>query len=310
MQTTDILCVTLAALANARKHSPSIDDRLQLNLSAHNDAYAPVEFITAEGDALAFPNFLDHHPGAIFGLALVPQAIPEGLTATAAAALEGSSPIALAAGQTLYAPIIYFPPETDLTLAQLRDFLATRPCRDVISTRVPLPDTSGLIPADTQRDLAVAFSNSAVFDADRDAWLELVHRHRVHRPARFVFRHRGIAGAPIARPPLETCYSALRDALTALADFAAGTDQRDWAGHFRGAIAQLALAPDPQPLYTVLTECGCPPAAIRLLNAAQSAWVFGGAGSWNDAPTARTASHERLSAVLLDEIRYSLLAAA
>jgi hypothetical protein len=310
MQTTDILSLTLSALANAGKVSPAIDERVQLNLASDRPDFAPVEFVDGE-ETLTFPGLLDRHRGRAFGLTAVPLPASD-LPPTVTAGFEGTSRLAFAVQhEAVYSPVIYFPPETTLTAAQIDAFLSERKCREYILSRIALDlEVPGPLAADRQRELSLAFSNIAVSDADRHAWHDLVQRHYVRLPARFVFRRQPQLSAAIERPTFPEAYTALREALMALAAFADRTDQRDWAGHFRGSIAQLSLAPDPQPLYGILAECGRPPAAIRLLNAAQMAWVFGGMGSWNDAPTAGSEEHERLSTTLLDAITLAILAAA
>jgi len=310
MQTTDILSLTLSALATARKASRSIDERLQLNLAGQDEAFAPVEFTGPDGESFSFTELLARHPAAAFGLVRVPLS-PSSLPATVTAGLEGTSSIALAVeNEAVYSPVIYYPPETTLTASQVDRFLSGRAASEQIRARIPLdPAAPGPIPADTQRELSLAFSNASVSEADQHAWHDLVQRHRIRLPARFLFRHQP-GDARIERPAFEDSFRELRSALEALSSFAARTEQRDWAGHFQGAIAQLSLPPDPQALYGVLAECGRPPVALRLLNAVQTAWVFGGMGSWNDVPTAGSDEHEALSSLLLDALMLALLASA
>jgi hypothetical protein len=71
----------------------------------------------------------------------------------------------------------------------------------------------------------------------------------------------------------------LKKAIRAASDFAATTDFFHWVGWFTKALDQFHAESD---TFRYLPSFGYSCESRRLVNAASSAWVFGGMSSWND----------------------------
>jgi hypothetical protein len=105
---------------------------------------------------------------------------------------------------------------------------------------------------------------------------------------------------------------ALRQALVDIAAFAAAHDGVSWVDRsFAPALALLDGRMDPDERRTAFAFAAFTrtPAAGRMLDACQAAWVFGGMGSWNDGTLGPPADHERVTAALHQAIHRAIAAA-
>ena len=138
--------------------------------------------------------------------------------------------------------------------------------------------------------------------ADRKIWQVTYGRVNRHQPA---------PAEP--QPNLDELRSKLMENLSAIAAFA--TDQRlgNFATAFKKGIACLESAGPWQGVFhaDLCSNPMLPLPAAQLLAAAQSAWVFGGMGSWNDVAFDGESQlvYERLSEELYGLLNTSIVAA-
>lgn len=117
------------------------------------------------------------------------------------------------------------------------------------------------------------------------------------------------AGEPI---DLQALRDELREALGRIKAFASKQGLDNFAACFANGLEDLAA---PSPAHGFHKEFANPSllplAAIQLLSAAQSAWVFGGMGSWNDLgfDGEDQATYESLSEALYSAVNRAIVAA-
>src|SRR6185295_16737898 len=100
---------------------------------------------------------------------------------------------------------------------------------------------------------------------------------------RVTYRGEPVRGLPEPGVGVDAARDALRRALERIEAFAAAEDCRPFTERFREALAALSH-PEARHGYhrDLWVEGHLPVSAAGLLDAAQSASVFGGMGSWND----------------------------
>lgn len=83
---------------------------------------------------------------------------------------------------------------------------------------------------------------------------------------------------------LETAYSQLKNALHEISSFARAQNEKDFLLCFQSALNDLDFRNSPanESRHWLFPPQILSPKAEATLNAAESAWVFGGMGSWND----------------------------
>lgn len=113
---------------------------------------------------------------------------------------------------------------------------------------------------------------------------------------------------------LETAARALRTALDEIHRFSAKQDCGGFTGFFARAIETLDSDGAKRHGYhkDLVVEGSTPEAAAGLLDACQSAWVFGGMGSWNDLgfEGAAQAEYDRVSEQLFATLNEAIQIAA
>jgi hypothetical protein len=282
LQTTDQLCLTLAALTRA----PALDLKraeslFNLNVTGNSPALAG---LTIDGES--FASWAPRNRPAKLG-DMGADADPVN------AGWDGTSDIRLVAGGTAYAVRIHYPPPTDLTADQVMDFIAARKASNYLFSRITDPlDMHAVV---------LAFSNEAVPPEDRKAWHEFHAAHRVRRPPTFELVR---ADACIVRElgSLALRERALLDAAERNAVVADFYNDKEWAGHFRSCASA--------PPMEIFGETGMSAEAMRLIGIVARAWVFGGMGSWNDVAYTEDVEYRKAAPALLTECKLSIMASA
>lgn len=123
----------------------------------------------------------------------------------------------------------------------------------------------------------------------RAIWLSRWEVWNQHAPERRIWRvsySRGRSArlSPIGAPNLEALTGRFRSALADIHEFSAKHHCDPFTARFSEAMETLDSGGKKRHGYHQdLAPGGCLPSlAVRLLDACQSAWVFGGMGSWND----------------------------
>jgi hypothetical protein len=172
--------------------------------------------------------------------------------------------------------------------------------------------TAGLIGGGAVWTIAVRDDRSARYwEADWEVWNREAPDQRIWRA---VYRSTAPRpGIPAAGPELQHARQQFVDALQRIHAFAEAHDTAPFTDCFRHALESLA---EPYPAYgyhTDLCPIGVMPADCRaVLDAAQSAWVFGGMGSWNDLgfDGAAAVEYDEVSSRLYGAIQDAICAAA
>jgi hypothetical protein len=123
----------------------------------------------------------------------------------------------------------------------------------------------------------------------RAIWLSRWEVWNQHAPERRIwrvsyYRGRSTRSSPTPAPDLEALAGRLRSALAEVHEFSARHRCDPFTARFSEAIETLDSGGTKRYGYhRDLAPDGCLPSrAVALLDACQSAWVFGGMGSWND----------------------------
>lgn len=172
--------------------------------------------------------------------------------------------------------------------------------------------TAGLAGGGGDWMMAVRYAGKTEYWTSRwDVWDQDAPLQKIWRVRYFLAStHRS---EPEPRRRLEGALPALKLALEQIHAFAKRKDCRGFMDCFQRATLTLERA---MPLYGYHRDL-CPedmatPAALAVLDAAQSAWVFGGMGSWNDLAFEGEDSkdYERVSAELFSTLNDAICAAA
>jgi hypothetical protein len=142
--------------------------------------------------------------------------------------------------------------------------------------------TAGLIGGGAVWTIAVRHERSTRYwKADWMVWNRQAPDQRIWRVG---YRSTALRpGSPATGPELRHARREFVDALTRIHAFAEANDSAPFTDCFRRALASLVEPYPAHGYHTDLCPSGMLPADCRaILDAAQSAWVFGGMGSWND----------------------------
>lgn len=345
MQSTDLISLLVIAIGNAQvsgTRSPAIDsveELLKLDISGTKEKYAAVRFLTKEAPAgRTLGDWLLAQEGLkqlrlIKGQLQTPEGLPAGTTPAMLAAMQGASPMLLLAVFAdhcdIFAPRMITPPQVDLKVDDLLDFLMNSSkaafIREELAKRHSnLPRTPNenawqallrhlpeQLPMPVVNSLMAVLALPEVTEEDRKSFEELYKARAVTAPPRFEFSVAGRADGVPPKIEISEASKRLQEQLNKAAAFAHSKKLDQWSTHFR-ACAQIITNGPPQtdPMLGVFDECGWPKPAVNLLAGVVRSWVFGGKGSWNDVSLNTDAEYNQLSSALLEEVQGGIVAAS